>query len=148
MGTGMEFFVLAAASTAAQVDQSNRARRASAAMSAAEQRRADVENVYKTRQAVRQARLAQGSMINQAALTGGMGSSGLAGGVSSVASQLGGNLAFMDAVARENNVIIGTGNTVNKAQTNAAIWGQVGKMSGTIFSPTIKAGGVRSGTAQ
>lgn len=148
MGTGMEFFVLAAASTAAQVDQSNRARRASAAMSAAEQRRADIENVYKTRQAVRQARLAQGSMINQAALTGGMGSSGLAGGVSSVASQLGGNLAFMDAVARENNVIIGTGNTVNKAQTNAAIWGQVGKMSGTIFSPTIKAGGVRSGTAQ
>lgn len=139
MGTGMEFFVLAAASTAAQVDQSNRARRASAAMSAAEQRRADIENVYKTRQAVRQARLAQGSMINQAALTGGMGSSGLAGGVSSVASQLGGNLAFMDAVARENNVIIGTGNTVNKAQTNVAIWGQIGKMSGTIFSPYISA---------
>lgn len=148
MGTGMEFFVLAAASTAAQIDQSNRARRASKAMSAAEQRRADIENVYKTRQAVRQARLAQGSMINQAALTGGMGSSGLAGGVSSVASQLGGNLSFMDAVARENNVIIGTGNTVNKAQTNAAVWGQIGKMSGTIFSPTIKAGGVRSGTAQ
>ena len=139
MGTGMEFFVLAAASTAAQVDQSNRARRASKAMSAAEQRRADIENVYKTRQAVRQARLAQGSMINQAALTGGMGSSGLAGGVSSVASQLGGNLAFMDAVAKENNVIIGTGNTVNKAQTNAAVWGQVGKMSGTIFSPYVSA---------
>ena len=121
--------------TVAQVDQSRRIRKAGKAQAAAEQRRADIENVYKTRQAVRQARLAQASMINTGAQTGGMGGSGMAGGVSSVAAQLGGNLAFMDAVARENNVIMQTQNTVNKAQSNMQIIGAISELSQTIFSP-------------
>lgn len=121
--------------TAAQIDQSRRIRKAGQAQAAAERRRADIENVYKTRQAVRQARLAQGAMVNQGAQTGGMGSSGLAGGVSSVSAQLGGNLAFMDAVARENNIILQTQNTVSKAQSNMQIIGAVGELSKTIFAP-------------
>jgi hypothetical protein len=129
----------AVVSTVGSIDQSRRARKASKAQSAAEQRRADIENVYKTRQAVRQARLAQGSMVNAAAQTGGMGGTGLAGGVSSVSSQLGGNLAFMESVAQENNIIVGAQNTINKSQTNAAVFGAVGQLGQTIFSPYLKA---------
>lgn len=131
---------VSAVSTIGQIDQSRRMRKAGKAQAAAEQRRADIENVYKTRQAIRQARLAQGAMINTAAQTGGVGGSGVAGGVSSVASQLGGNLSFMDSVARENNVILSTQNTMGKAQTNAAIFGAVGQLGQTIFAPFMPGG--------
>lgn len=130
---------LAVVSGVGQIDQARRTRKAGKAQAEAERRRADIENVYKTRQAIRQARLAQGSMVNTAAQTGGMGGSGLAGGVSSVSSQLGGNLSFMESVAAENNVILGAQNTINKAQTNAAVFGAVGQLGQTIFSPYLKA---------
>lgn len=123
----------------AQVGEARRARKAGKEQAAAEQRRADIENVYKTRQAVRQARLAQGAMVNQAALTGGMGSTGLMGGLSSVSSQLSGNLSFMDAVARENNVIASTQNTINQANSNMQIIGAVSSTAQTIFSPYLRA---------
>ena len=127
------------ASTVGQIDQARRVRKAGAAQTAAEQRRADIENTYKIRQSIRQARLAQGAMTNVAAQTGGIGGSGLAGGMSSVSSQLGGNLAFMDAVARENNVILNSQTTSARASSNAAVWGAVGQLGQTIFSPYVKA---------
>lgn len=133
------YYVFTAATTAASIDQQNRSRRAGAAMAAAEQRRADAENLMKVRQEVRKARIAQASMVNTAASTGGMGGSGLAGGMSSVSSQLGGNLSFMENIARENSVILGAQTTAAKAQSNAAIYGQVGQLSNTIFSPYLRA---------
>lgn len=72
---------------------------------AAEQRKADIQNVRSVRQQIRQARLAQGSMVNVAAQTGGMGGSALSGGVSSIGSQLSSNLDYMSQVATENTAI-------------------------------------------
>lgn len=120
--------------SAAQTEQTRRAGKAQRAQYAAEQRKAQIENVYKAREGIRQARLAQAAMTNQAALTGGMGSSGLAGGVSSVGSQLAGNLSYMSDIAEENTNISNLAITGAKASTNAQVWGQVGKMTQTIFS--------------
>jgi hypothetical protein len=54
----------------------------------AEQRRAEVQNVRSIRQQVRAARMAQGQMTNTAALTGGLGGSGLAGGMAVLVHKL------------------------------------------------------------
>ena len=121
--------------TVAQIDQARRVRKAGKAQAAAEQRRADIENVFRARQSIRQARLAQAAMVNRAAQTGGMGSSGLAGGMSSVGSQLGSSLNLMASIAEENQVIFNASNTANRAQTNAAVFGAIGKLADTIFAP-------------
>lgn len=118
----------------AQIDQTRRAGKAARAQYQAEQRKAEVENVRSVRQQIRQARLAQASMTNQAALSGGMGSSGLAGGFSSVGSQLAGNLNYMSSIAEENTNISNFAITGAKASSNAAVWGQVGQLANTIFS--------------
>ncbi len=100
----------------------------------AEERKAQVENVFRVRQAVRQARLAQASMVNQAALSGGMGSSGLAGGLSSVGSQLAGNLSFMSDIAEENTAINTAIGAENRHLGRAQVYQQVGQLTSTIFS--------------
>jgi hypothetical protein len=137
MGTGLEFFALAAVSTAAAVASAQEQEKAGDAAHQrmlAEQRKAEVENTFKVRQAVRQARIAQASMLNQAALAGGMGSSGLAGGLSSVGSQLAGNLSFMSDIADENTAIMSAMGQEAKRMGKAQVYGQVGQLAGTIFS--------------
>ncbi len=44
-------------------------------------------------------------MLNVGAQTGGMGGSGLAGGISSIGSQLGSNLDYMSQIAKQNTAI-------------------------------------------
>jgi hypothetical protein len=76
----------------------------------------------------------QASMVNQAALSGGMGSSGLAGGVSSVGSQLAGNISFMSDIADENTAISAAIGQEATHMGKAQVYGQVGQLAGTIFS--------------
>ena len=113
----------------------------------AEQRRAEVQNVRSVRQQIREARMAQASMTNVAAQTGGMGGSGLAGGTASVGSQMAGNLNYMSDIATQNTAIsnaqIASSQFMGqaaRAQSRAAVYGQVGQLSSTIFgqmySPT------------
>jgi S-methylmethionine-dependent homocysteine/selenocysteine methylase len=124
----------AIAGTVASIDQGRRSAKATQAQAEAERRRSEIENVYKARQSIRQARIAQAAMVNQAALTGGIGGSGVAGGVGSVGSQLAGNLSYMSSIAEENTNIFNFATTAAKASSNAAVYGQVGKLAGTIFS--------------
>jgi hypothetical protein len=132
----------------------------------AEKQRAEVQNIRSVRSQIRQARLAQANMTNVAAQTGGLFGSGLAGGTSSVGSQLAGNLNYMSAIAEQNTAIgmaqyeggkaIGQAQLgAAKASSNAAIYGQIGSMAGTIFnqvyapspSPTTPAQAQRPGTS-
>jgi hypothetical protein len=94
-----------------------------------EQRKAEVQNVRNVRQQIREARLTQASMTNVAAQTGGMGGSGLAGGTSSVGSQLAGNLGYMSDIATENTAITNAAISASQWQTTATIFGQVGSLS-------------------
>jgi len=82
-----------------------RAQRQSATQFAAESKRADIQNVRSVRQQIRQTRLAQSSMTNVGAQTGGMGGSGMAGGLASASSQLGSNLGYMSEIAKQNTAI-------------------------------------------
>ena len=82
-----------------------RARQQSANQFAAESKKADIQNVRSVRQQIRQTRLAQSSMLNVGAQTGGMGGSGLSGGVASAESQLSGNLSYMSQIATQNTAI-------------------------------------------
>lgn len=82
-----------------------RARQQSANQFAAESKKADIQNVRSVRQQIRQTRLAQSSMLNVGAQTGGMGGSGLAGGTASAGSQLDSNLSYMSQIATQNTAI-------------------------------------------
>jgi hypothetical protein len=119
--------------TAASISEQQKAGRATERAFQAEERRAEVQNVRNVRQQIRQARLTQGAMTNVAAQTGGMGSSGLAGGRASVGSQLAGNLGYMSDIATENTAISQATIASARASSSAAIFGQIGQISGTIF---------------
>jgi hypothetical protein len=95
----------------------------------AEQRKAEIQNVRSIREQVRATRLAQSQMTNVAAQTGGMGGSGLAGGLASLGSQHAGNIGYMQAIANQNTKIATAGLEGARAQSNAAIWGQVGNLA-------------------
>lgn len=93
----------------------------------AEQKRAEVQNIRNVRAQIREARAAQGQMTNVAAQAGGMGSSALAGGLSSVQSQLAGNINYMAAIAEQNTAISNAAISASGWQTTGTIFGAVGK---------------------
>lgn len=91
------------------------------------------------RQQIREARMAQASMTNVAAQTGGMGGSGLAGGTASVGSQLAGNLGYMAQIAEQNTAITNAAISASNFQTAGTIFGTIGNLAGTyakINTPT------------
>lgn len=117
---------------------------------ARQQKLAEVQNVRSIRQQLRAQRLAQSTMVNTAANKGGMGSSGLAGGMGSAASQTAGNLGMIAQQAAVNTTSgadqINTAGVIGQHQANAATWGAVGGLAGTVFGaaggPAVLAGGV------
>ena len=127
--------------TLASIQQQRKAGRAAASQYAAEQRKAEIQNIRSVRQQIREARIAQASMTNTAALTGGTGGSGLAGGIGSVGSQLSGNINYMQQIAEQNTAIGAAAAAGAQAQSNAAIYGSIGQLGGTIFSAM---GGVKA----
>jgi hypothetical protein len=140
-GINMSGFVTAvvatgvfAYSTVQQVKSQKEAARATERQFAAEQRKSEVQNVRSIREQVRATRIQQGQMANVGAQTGGMGGSGLAGGMSSLASQQQGNIGYMSDIAEENTAIGEAGLQAAKAQSNAAIWGTVGQAATTVGS--------------
>lgn len=130
-----------AVSTYKSIEEQKKARRANERQYAAQQRKAEVQNVRSVREQIRATRLAQGQMTNIGAQTGGMGGSGLAGGLASLGSQQAGNISFMQDIAKENTAIDTAALQGARAQSNAAIWGQVGNAAATVASAGIgKAG--------
>jgi len=106
-----------------------------------EQKRADIQNVRSVREQIRATRLAQSSMVNQAALSGGTGSSAVAGGVASAGSQMAGNLNYMQQIAEQNTKIGTAAQQAASAQADAAIWGTIGSAAATVGSAGIKKAG-------
>ena len=98
----------------------------------AEQRRAEIQNVRSVRQSIREARLAQASIESQGALSGALMGTGVAGGMSSVSAQLGGNLNYISSIAEENTNIFNAATAGARASTNATIFGQVGQLAGSM----------------
>lgn len=106
----------------------------------AETKKAEVQNIRSVRQQIRQARVAQASMTNVGAQTGGMGGSGLSGGISSVGSQLGSNLGYMSEIASANTQIGAAAMDYSRAMGEASIassqanqWSSLAGLGGTVF---------------
>jgi hypothetical protein len=118
-----------------------RARQQSANQFAAESKKADIQNVRNVRQQIRQTRLAQSSMLNVGAQTGGIGGSGMAGGIASAGSQLGGNLSYMSQIATQNTAIGQAALGYSSAMADASIassraqdYSNIASIGSTIFS--------------
>jgi hypothetical protein len=100
----------------------------------AQQKKADVQNVRDVRQQIRASRIATGQMQNVGAQVGATGGSALAGGVSSIGSQTVSNINYMAQIAQQNTAINAAQLEGASVTSNAAVWGAVGSLSGTIFS--------------
>lgn len=98
---------------------------------AAESRKAEIQNIRSVRQQIRQSRIAQSSMLNVGAQTGGMGGSGLYGGISSVGSQLGSNLSYMSQIAAANTAIGGFALGYSTEMANASMAASRQQLAGT-----------------
>jgi hypothetical protein len=99
-----------------------------------EAKKAEIQNLRSVREQIRASRIAQSSMVNQAALSGGTGGSAVAGGVASAGSQLSGNLNYMGQIAEQNTKIgslaaeaAGYQAAAASASADAAIWGTIGQ---------------------
>lgn len=88
---------------------------------AAEKQRADISTIRSIRQNIRQARLASSSMVNTGYQTGAVGSSGLAGGTSSIGSQVASNVNYTGTSSYLTNL----SNINQLASSQALMQGQV-----------------------
>jgi hypothetical protein len=105
-----------------------------------EQKRADVQNARQLRNAVRQARIARGVVINSGANSGTSKSSGVMGGVSSIDSQESANTGFASTIGEINSGVqasqveqANASVAYGKAQGDSAEWGAFGKLGSTVF---------------
>lgn len=133
MGIEAILIATAVASTAGSIYSTNKAAGAAKDQARAEQRKAEIQNVRSVRQSIREARLAQASIESQGALSGALMGTGVAGGMSSVSSQLGGNLNYISSIAEENTNIFNAALSGARAQANATIFGQVGQLAGGAY---------------
>ena len=86
------------------------------------------------RQNIRQARVARGQALNAANQVGAGESSGLAGGLSGVSTQLDSNLAFSGEQQRSGDRIVKFGLQANKAQSRAGIASGIAGLGASAFS--------------
>jgi len=120
-----------------QADQKKAQKKALAAdqeARASQQKQQDLESARERRRVLRQARIQRATVIQAGENQGVAGSSAVAGAISSIGSQTGSNLSFLDQSAQ------------NTANTNAALAGQsralgaadagagLSQLGGTIFS--------------
>lgn len=87
----------------------------------------NLEANRRRREAVRNARIARGGVINAAALSGLSGSSAEAGATGSITSQLSSNLSFLDQQ-------VGLGNELAEQQGKAATFGSISKIGLNLFN--------------
>lgn len=92
----------------------------------AQKRQAEAENVRNIRKAIARQRQASGSILNQGALGGALGSSAVAGGMGATQSQLAGDVSFA-------NQTLANTTAAGKAQVGAAESAAFGQVAGTIF---------------
>lgn len=131
---GIEVLAVASlASSAIGIKKQRDASKAQERAARAEQRRAEIQNIQQTRRQIREARVQAGSLVNQAALSGGIGGSGLAGGLSSVGAQLGGQLNYMSQIAQQNQTIFDEQVSAARSSSQAQTFGALGQMGLGIF---------------
>lgn len=99
---------------------------------------------------VREARAKRAQILAASESAGVAGGSGEAGGIGSIQSQLGANLSFLDTAQASQQYQFKQGVKSADAQADAAMWGAIGSLSGTVFAaaggPSTAFGGNTSPT--
>ena len=93
---------------------------------AASKRQQDLSTTRSNRQAIREAQLRRAQAVAAGAAVGGLGGSAMAGGLSSLGSQLGSGLGFSSQMS-------GLSADIEKFQSKAAMWGAVAGMGSSLF---------------
>lgn len=93
---------------------------------AASRRQQELATSRSNRQAIREAQLKRAQAIAAGAAMGGLGGSAMAGGLSSLGSQLGSGLGFSSQMS-------GLSADIEKFQQRAATWGAIASMGGSLF---------------
>jgi hypothetical protein len=99
-----------------------------------ERKRANIQNVRGMREQIRAQRAAAAQIENASALAGTSTSSGAAGGIAGTQADLAGNMAYMGQMSTLDQRVSELGVGAAGAQADAAKWGAIGGLSGTIFS--------------
>lgn len=135
---GLETLLIGAlvGTTAGQIYSNVKASKEQKKAAQAEQRKAEVTNIRNTRQAIREARLAQGSVVAQGANAGTLASTGVAGATASVGAQLGGNLNYLATIAEENTNIFNAQMKSAQYTTAGTIFGAVGSAASQVYTGT------------
>lgn len=116
---------VAVAGTAASISAQNRAMRAQSAAAATQQRMQQQQATRQRRQAIRAGMIQREQMRAQALALGASGSSGVAGGLTSLSSQLGANLGF-------GTMMSGLGQQYTSQTGQAAKFSGLSQLYGTI----------------
>ena len=111
--------------------------KAQKAQEKAEQLRAaqmDIEATRQRRQIIRQALIARGEAVNSATAQGAAGGSGLAGGVSQIASQAGSNIAAVNTSQGIGQAMFSANRQLSQAQTMTSFGSGLSSLGGALFS--------------
>lgn len=126
--------VVAAGSAYMQNRAASAARRDQQNAASVAQADAQVQRQQQIRQQVREQRVRTAQIMQGSANTGSQASSGELGGIASLASQTGSNIANINEQGNSQNSIYNFQNAAMSEQGNAATWGAVGQIASSSFS--------------
>jgi len=125
---------ISAIAAGASIRQQSKAAEAQKEAAQQENNLASLENRKARIKAVREARMARAQTIAQGEASGALGSSGIAGGTSSIQSQLGSNIGFANQREAFSQNITGLQNKAITASNRANTFGAISKITGTAFN--------------
>lgn len=120
--------------TAATIKAQNRANKAAKQQYAYERQMSQNRSVRERRDAIRAARLTQGSLVQTANNQGASSTSAALGGQGSIQSQLNSNLSFLDTQSSLADKSGAASVARQGALTNAGNWAAVSNLGMTVFS--------------
>lgn len=103
-----------------------------------DQRKTDIRNARERVNVVRKARIARAQVLAAAENTGGGSGSGVVGGVSSIGSQVAGNLGFVNQISGIDTSINASRGRQGSALSSAARSQAIGGLADSIFSTALK----------
>jgi len=125
--------VVGAVGTVMQVSAARKAAKAQQRMADLQERQQQIATRRSRRQAIRQAQIVRAQAISAGANYGGLQGSGLAGGLSSLGSQVGAELGFSTQMSGISSDINAAQKDFLKAQQQGSMWGAIGGLGFSVF---------------
>jgi hypothetical protein len=126
---GIALLALTAVSTGVSIVQARKSAKDADEARQIQQKSADLQNQRRIRQSVERARIARAQVLASGqSQTGGFGSSGIQGGISSAQAQLGSSIGFANTLNAANTASNDALRKSNKAAANSALAGSIAQL--------------------